>query len=61
MGHWIARSWSVDGVTKNWTAAIAFYAIMFGIACCCWLFIDPRKVVVYSPSDRERLRAEGQL
>ena len=34
---------------------------MFGIACVCWLFIDPRRVVVYSPQDRERLAAEGAL
>jgi MFS family permease len=61
MGHWIARQWSTDGVTENWTAAIAFYAVMFGIACFCWLFIDPRRVVVYSPEDQERLRAEGSL
>jgi predicted MFS family arabinose efflux permease len=61
MGHWIARSWSKDGVTENWTAAIAFYAVMFGIACGCWLFIDPRKTVVYAPKDRERLQAEGEL
>ena len=60
-GHWIARRSSVDGVTENWTAALAFYAVMFGIACGCWLFIDPRRVVVYSPVDRERLRAEGSL
>jgi MFS transporter, ACS family, glucarate transporter len=61
MGHWIARRWSLDGDTENWTAAIAFYAVMFGIACVCWLFINPRRVVVYSPEDRERLKAEGIL
>jgi MFS transporter, ACS family, glucarate transporter len=61
MGHWIARRWSLDGVTENWTAAIAFYAVMFGIACVCWLFIDPRRVIVYAPHDQERLRAEGVL
>jgi ACS family glucarate transporter-like MFS transporter len=61
MGHWIARRSSPDGVTENWTAALAFYAVMFGIACGCWLFIDPRRVAVYSPQDREQLRAEGAL
>jgi MFS family permease len=61
MAHWIARSWSVDGTTENWTAAIGFYAVMYVIACGCWMFIDPRQVVVYSPSDRERLKAEGVL
>jgi ACS family glucarate transporter-like MFS transporter len=61
MAHWIARRWSLDGVTENWTAAIAFYAVMFGIACVCWLFIDPRRVIVYAPQDQERLKAEGVL
>jgi MFS transporter, ACS family, glucarate transporter len=61
MGHWIARRTSHDGVTENWTAAIWFYATMFAIACVCWLFIDPRRVVVYAPQDRARLQAEGVL
>jgi MFS family permease len=61
MGHWVAREFSTDGVTENWTAAIGFYAVMFAIACVCWLFIDPRRVVVYSPADEERLKAEGVL
>jgi MFS family permease len=61
MGHWIARSASKDGVNENWTAAIAFYGVMFCIACVCWLFINPKRVIVYSDADRERLRAEGQL
>jgi ACS family glucarate transporter-like MFS transporter len=61
MGHWVARRASPDGMTENWTAAIGFYAVMFAIACVCWLFIDPRRVVVYSPRDHERLKAEGVL
>ena len=61
MGHWVAREFSTDGVTENWTAAIGFYAVMFAIACVCWLFIDPRRVVVYAPRDEERLKAEGVL
>ena len=61
VGQWIARRASPDGVTENWTAAIAFYAAMFAIACGCWLFIDPRRVVVYSPRDYERLKVEGVL
>jgi ACS family glucarate transporter-like MFS transporter len=61
VGHWIARRSSLDGVTENWTAAIAFYGAMFAVACCCWLFIDPRRVIVYSRSDRERLKEEGLL
>ncbi len=57
----IALAYSLDGVQPNFTAAIAFYAVMFALACGCWLFIDPRRVVVYSRRDRERLAAEGVL
>src|SRR5262249_17875863 len=58
---WIARRSSLAGINPNWTAAIAFYAAMFAIACVCWLFINPRQVVVYSPQDQERLKSEGML
>jgi hypothetical protein len=34
---------------------------MFAVACGCWLFIDPRRVAVYAPRDRERLAAQGTL
>jgi MFS family permease len=61
IGPWVARQYSVNGTDPNWTAAIGFYAVMFAIACGCWLFIDPRRVAVYSPRDRERLTAEGAL
>jgi MFS family permease len=61
IGHWVARRWGGDGAGEDWSAAIAFYAAMFGVACGCWLFIDPRRVVVYAPRDRERLTTEGVL
>lgn len=61
IGPWIAMSYSLNGREPNWAAAILFYAAMFALACGCWLFIDPRRVVVYSPQDLERLKAEGAL
>jgi ACS family glucarate transporter-like MFS transporter len=58
----IALAYSLDGgKTRNWSAMIPFYAAMFGIAAVCWLFIEPRRVIVYSPTDQERLKAEGIL
>jgi MFS family permease len=43
----------------NWGWALAYSAAMFFLACGCWLFIEPRKVIVYAPKDRLRLQAEG--
>jgi hypothetical protein len=34
---------------------------MFFTASVCWLFINPRKVIVYSQADREQLKAQGIL
>jgi ACS family glucarate transporter-like MFS transporter len=50
-------------LAKNgqWDLALVFSACMFFLACGCWLFINPRKVIVYSPADRAALRAQGVL
>jgi MFS family permease len=40
---------------------LVYYAFMFFVASVCWLFINPRRVIVYSREDRERLQAEGVL
>ena len=40
---------------------LVFSTIMFFLACGCWLFINPRKVIVYSDADREHLEAQGVL
>lgn len=45
----------------QWDLALVFSACMFFLACVCWLFINPRKVIVYSDADRERLKADGVL
>jgi len=45
----------------EWGLALVFSATMFFLACVCWLFIDPRRVIVYAPADHARLRAQGVL
>jgi MFS transporter, ACS family, glucarate transporter len=45
----------------QWDLALVFSACMFFLACGCWLFINPRKVIVYSAADRATLRAQGVL
>jgi MFS family permease len=43
----------------EWSWALVFSATMFAAASLCWLFINPRKVVVYCPDDRARLQEQG--
>jgi ACS family glucarate transporter-like MFS transporter len=45
----------------DWGLALLFSSGMFFLACLCWLFINPRKVIVYGDSDRDQLRADGVL
>lgn len=45
----------------EWHLALVFSACMFFLSCACWLFINPRKVIVYSRTDRDHLRAQGVL
>jgi len=37
----------------NWGVSLYFYAAMFFVASFCWLFVEPRSVIVYSAADRE--------
>jgi MFS family permease len=57
---WLAGLWGA-GDRANWSAALIYSASMFLIASGCWLFINPRRVIVYSPDDRARLQMEGAL
>ena len=57
---WLARIAGTEA-EPNWSVSLYYYAGMFFIASVCWLFINPRKVIVYSAADRERLRAQGVL
>jgi hypothetical protein len=45
----------------NWKVSLYYYAAMFFIAAVCFVFVDPRRTVVYSTADRLRLEAEGAL
>jgi MFS family permease len=49
------------GDQNKWRVSLYYYATMFFIASVCWLFIDPRRVIVYTPEDHKRLRVEGAL
>jgi MFS family permease len=49
------------GPQDNWGVALIFSASLFFTASVCWLFINPRKVVVYSDSDHDALRGQGVL
>lgn len=43
----------------EWGWALVYSAGMFFVASACWLFIEPRQVVVYTPEDRRRLGLDG--
>jgi MFS transporter, ACS family, glucarate transporter len=45
----------------NWKATLYYYAAMFLMASVSWLFVNPRRVIVYSEEDQQRLRTAGQL
>ncbi len=45
----------------HWGMALVYSAAMFFVAAFCWLLIDPRRVIVYRPEDRARLKTEGVL
>jgi MFS transporter, ACS family, glucarate transporter len=56
---WLARRTGTSGA-DNWKAALYYSAAMFLATAVCWVLIDPRRVIVYAPEDRERLRLEGE-
>jgi MFS transporter, ACS family, glucarate transporter len=45
----------------DWHLALVYSACMFFVAAAGWLFINPRRVIVYAREDRQRLRDEGLL
>ena len=49
------------GKDGDWRIALVVSAVLFFLASACWLFIDPRKIVVYTEADREALRAKGVI
>jgi hypothetical protein len=44
----------------EWGESLPFYATMFFVSSACWLFIDPRRVIVYEAADRRRLSEQGE-
>jgi ACS family glucarate transporter-like MFS transporter len=49
------------GDSGQWTGALVYSACMFFTAALGWAVINPRKVIVYTPKDRQALRAQGVL
>jgi ACS family glucarate transporter-like MFS transporter len=45
----------------DWGLALVFSASVFFLASICWLFINPRHVIVYGESDHAKLRSQGVL
>jgi MFS family permease len=45
----------------DWSVSLFYYAGMFYLAAFCWLFVNPRRVIVYAPEDFKRLRMIGVL
>jgi ACS family glucarate transporter-like MFS transporter len=48
-------------LTGEYSVSLYYYSTMFLIASVCWLFINPTRVIVYAPADRERLERAGVL
>jgi MFS family permease len=42
----------------DWSVSLYYYASMFFVASVCWLFINPKNVIVYSKQDHQRLFTE---
>ena len=53
--------WAGRAGQTSWKISLYYYGAMFLVASVMWLFVNPRHVIVYSPADAERLRAEGKL
>jgi MFS family permease len=47
--------WAGTEGQPSWKATLYYYAAMFFVASFCWLFVDPRRVIVYAPDDAQRL------
>jgi MFS transporter, ACS family, glucarate transporter len=44
----------------RWKVTLYYYAAMFFISSVSWLFVNPRRIIVYRPSDAQSLGAESQ-
>jgi hypothetical protein len=52
---------SGGGQATKYGAALPYYASMFFVWAAMWLLIDPRRAIVYTPEDRQRLERAGVL
>jgi MFS family permease len=59
----VSRLVNIAGATgaTSWSISLYYYAAMFFVASAAWAFIEPRRVIVYTPEDRKRLELEGVL
>jgi ACS family glucarate transporter-like MFS transporter len=57
---WLALALGQDG-THDWSGSLFYYAGMFYMASLCWLFVNPRRVIVYAPKERQMLETHGVL
>jgi MFS transporter, ACS family, glucarate transporter len=51
---WLAIFFGTAG-HPAWKVSLYYYSAMFFIASAAWLFVDPRRVIVYTEEDRQRL------
>jgi hypothetical protein len=45
----------------DWHLALVYSSVMFFIASLGWLFINPKRVIVYTPADHEKLKEQGAI
>lgn len=57
---WLAAPSEPGGPTQ-WGWALIYSAAMFFVAAAGWLFINPKRVIVYTAAEHETLRAEGHI
>ena len=56
-----AGATALYGIGARWEMALVYSACMFFVASAGWAFINPKRVIVYTPEDRRRLQEEGAI
>jgi ACS family glucarate transporter-like MFS transporter len=51
--------WAGTAGQPSWKVTLYYYAAMFFISSVCWLFVNPKRVIVYSKEDQERMFASA--
>jgi MFS family permease len=57
----VAHLAEITGRGKDMRFSLYYYSAMFLVASIIWFFINPTRVIVYAPHDRERLEEAGVL